>query len=346
MPTNDYFRCPACRAKLKFGKRPKSQVTCPSCGHKFEYQATADGAEPAAQNPLEPSSNSADPKEELGSTAAFGLALQEATKAPHPTDAEDEVDRIDDDQELPEYQTLARRPKAKNKSRSAVAEKPDVGDFSPTQKSRPTARAWKPNAMVIGLGSAGILMILFLITMAVVLFRGAGRASAKFEPPEKYVPLQVGFIIPLAGVMPEGWKSTSGGGGRDGPPIFAKISDGGSISIEIRESYVLKLMRLAGGRLPPLEEIHQYLREATKKNFSSYEEGPERPITTEGFQACVSDFSGKESLFSEKVKGCRASLVHAQHQYNVVCQCPAAQFEDVKPVFEKIISSLGTGEKR
>jgi hypothetical protein len=29
------------------------------------------------------------------------------------------------------------------------------------------------------------------------------------------------------------------------------------------------------------------------------------------------------------------------HQFNVVCKCPAGMFEQVKPIFEKIIGSLG-----
>jgi hypothetical protein len=29
------------------------------------------------------------------------------------------------------------------------------------------------------------------------------------------------------------------------------------------------------------------------------------------------------------------------HQFNVVCKCPAPMFEQVQPVFEKVIGSLG-----
>jgi hypothetical protein len=124
------------------------------------------------------------------------------------------------------------------------------------------------------------------------------------------------------------------------------LSDGGSISIEIRESLGLKLAQAATRRVPSLTEVHEHFGEAAKRTFSNNEEGPERPIHTEGFsQACISDFTGKEGQFGGKVRGCRASLLQAQHQYNVVCKRPPAQFEDVKPVFEKIIASLGTGEK-
>jgi hypothetical protein len=353
MPASEHFRCPACRAKLRFGKRPKTRVTCPSCGHQFDYQT----AEPIAQKAVEPNPDaihSANPADELGTTAAFGLALKEATQEPCRSDGEDELELIDDeivdeDRELPAYQPLARRPGAKKKPSAKAEQKPGGGAFIAPQKSRPTAGTSKLNPMVVGLVSAGVLMILVLVALGVVLSRGAGFGTpAKFEQPEKYVPLQVGFIIPLSGMMPEGWKSTSGGGGgRDGPPIFAKISNGGSISIEIRESFGLKLAQVATRRMPSLAEAHEYLGEAAKGAFSHYEEGPVRPMRTEGFrEACISDFSGGEGMLGSKVKGCRATLSAPPHQYNVICKCPPAQFEDAKPVFEKIISSLGTGEKK
>ena len=78
------------------------------------------------------------------------------------------------------------------------------------------------------------------------------------------------------------------------------------------------------------------------KNFSSYKEGPGRAIETAGFgEGRISDFTGKESIFSSTVKGCRASVVHREHQYSIVCKCSPGQFKDVEPVFEKIIASLG-----
>jgi uncharacterized Zn finger protein (UPF0148 family) len=352
MPANEHFRCPACRAKLKFGQRPKSRVTCPRCGHKFDYQA----AEPIAQKAIEPNSDassSSDAQEELGTTAAFGLALKEVTEGSSRSGADDELEVIDDevadeDRDLREYRPLGRRPGAKKKPAANAEEKPGAGHFIPTQKSGPTARTWKLNPLGIGLVSAGVLMVLVLISAGVALFRNSGRGAAKFEPPEKYVALELGVMIPLRGMIPEGWKSSGGGGGggRDAPPIFAKISDGGSISIEIRESVGLKLAQAATRRMPSLNEAHEYLGEAAKRAFSHYEESPARPIATEDFHACISDFSGDEGIFGGKVKGCRVSLVHPPHQYNVICKCPPAQFEGVKPVFEKIISSLGTGEKR
>jgi hypothetical protein len=100
MPANEHFRCPACRAKLKFGRRPKSRVTCPRCGHQFDYKPTAEGSEGVAQQGVEPGSDPLEPapaRDELGGTAAFGLALKEVTGGSSGSDAEDELDVIDDE---------------------------------------------------------------------------------------------------------------------------------------------------------------------------------------------------------------------------------------------------------
>jgi hypothetical protein len=144
--------------------------------------------------------------------------------------------------------------------------------------------------------------------------------------------------------MPEGWQSGGGGGGFNGPPVFAKISDGGSISVEIRESLILKLVQAAAGRRATfaINQVHEYYGEMAKKNFSNYSEDSERPIQTEGFgEAYVSDFTGHEGMFGGDVKGCRASLTHAGRQYNVICKCPPAQFDDVNRCSKTSLQALG-----
>jgi hypothetical protein len=100
MPANEHFRCPACRAKLKFGRRPKTRVTCPRCRHQFDYKPTAEGSKWVAQQGVEPGSEPLEPasaKDELGGTAAFGLALNEVTGGSAHADAGEELDLIDDE---------------------------------------------------------------------------------------------------------------------------------------------------------------------------------------------------------------------------------------------------------
>jgi len=71
---DDYFRCPACRAKLQFARRPKARVKCPRCGHQFDYQATPEGSGAVAKQPDTPGTHA------LPSVKATGEV--EATKPP------------------------------------------------------------------------------------------------------------------------------------------------------------------------------------------------------------------------------------------------------------------------
>src|SRR5579863_9367760 len=96
MPVNDYFRCPACRAKLQFGRRPKARVKCPRCGHQFDYLATLEGSGPVGKHRDATGIPSAKTKEEVGATEAFQLALQEAAEGSPHSDAEVEIDSIDE----------------------------------------------------------------------------------------------------------------------------------------------------------------------------------------------------------------------------------------------------------
>jgi len=211
--------------------------------------------------------------------------------------------------------------------------------------------------------SGGALVVVGLLVGGFFLLRSSGFGTpAKFEAPEKYVPIRVG-LIPMAGQMPEGWKSTSGGGMR-GIPIFVTVSDGGSISVDIRESEgssrkgKMKKRLLSGqevnqiggepmegpGQAPAVAGTHAYHKDVVVKNFSKYKEDSAQPIETGFGEGLISDFTAEEGLLHSKLKGCRASLVHREHQYNIVCKCPPAQFKDVKPVFEKIIASLNPDE--
>jgi hypothetical protein len=46
MPTSEFFFCPECNAKLKFGRRTKPRVTCPRCGQEFDYRGRDEVADP------------------------------------------------------------------------------------------------------------------------------------------------------------------------------------------------------------------------------------------------------------------------------------------------------------
>jgi len=142
MPTSDYFRCPSCRAKLKFGSRPKSRVTCPRCGHQFDYQPTSEGSESLAQRGVEPNSDahaSASASEEQGTTAAFGFALQEVAGSASDSGAQEELDLIEDE-------AVAVTPSAKGDDEygSAAAPIRPRTIAAPRNESEPSQRTQRP----------------------------------------------------------------------------------------------------------------------------------------------------------------------------------------------------------
>jgi hypothetical protein len=179
MQANDYFRCPACRAKLRFGKRPKARVTCPSCGHQFDYRASSTGsARQAAASSDAPST--ADAKEGLGSTAAFGLALEEAAGASVDSEAEHELDlddesgetssrATDDDKEEYGPATAPIRPR---KADARVDSEPTAATPRPLSKRlrKWYKRSWLSNPSTGGWQIAAAYAAICVLVMVAFLF--------------------------------------------------------------------------------------------------------------------------------------------------------------------------------
>jgi hypothetical protein len=207
----------------------------------------------------------------------------------------------------------------------------------------------KQRRLRIAVASGASALVVCLIVGGILLVRGSERA-ARFEPPASYVPIHASSL-PLSGVIPQGWKE-SYGGGVGAVPMRASFSDGASISIEIRQTVGLSftIAQVVVGKPvqpPSLPQLHDHHRKMIKPDFSRFEEDSAQPIETEGFpEACVSNFTASEpGIFGGEVKGCRVTLRGHERQFNVVCKCKPTQFDDVLPVFEKIVASLRTPEK-
>jgi hypothetical protein len=207
----------------------------------------------------------------------------------------------------------------------------------------------KKSALVI----AGSIALVGLVGGGVILLR-SGQAT-KFEAPQKYVQFSPkSFETILTCEVPEDWKQKFRGG-RNAGPIWARFSDG-RLTIEICENLSGDGIREAVAAMrkkadparrdaPPAEQIHEYQRQKSSENFKSYNEAPQsRGLETKGYgEARVSDFTATEGLFGTEVSGYRATVLTQAHQLTVTCKCPPSLIPDAKPVFEKVISSLGFG---
>jgi pSer/pThr/pTyr-binding forkhead associated (FHA) protein len=207
----------------------------------------------------------------------------------------------------------------------------------------------KKSALMI----AGSIGLIGLVGGGVILLR-SGQA-AKFEAPQKYVQFSPkSFETILTCEVPEDWKQKFRGG-RNAGPVWAQFSDG-RLTIEIcenlsgdgiREAVVAMRKKADPARrdAPPAEQIHESQRQKSSDNFKSYNEAPRsRGLETKGYgEARVSDFTATEGLLGTEVSGCRATVLTQAHQLTVTCKCPPSLIQDAKPVFEKVISSLGFG---
>jgi hypothetical protein len=197
-------------------------------------------------------------------------------------------------------------------------------------------------------------------SIAVVLLLGGGtflllgaRQAAKYEAPQKYVQFSPkSFATMLTCEVPENWKQQFRGGKNEGP-IWARFTDG-QLSIEICEDLTGGAIRETVGAMrqkatpvrrdaPPADQIHEYQRQHSSEKFKSYSEEPQsRGIQTQGYgEGRISDFAATEGIFGTEVRGCRATALNQVRQFTVTCKCPPPLFEDARPVFEKVISSLG-----
>jgi hypothetical protein len=342
--TKIFGLCPRCRSRIKINNVERldgHKIACRDCGYAIRIRAPRASVSRSKAEDLE----------------VIDLEDDLLLEDPQAVDDEFAV-AIDEPDDLPAYRPL-RRPAKKKPARQADAEQQStfVAD-----KGKGGGRKAKRSPLVIGLACGGGLLLLGLLVGGIILLRSGFATSAKFEPPEKYEPMKMA-LLPISMQKPEGWKS-SAGGGVGSVRMWAKITDGGSIFIELRETEgssakgKMKKAIASGqevhqiggpsmgrlGEAPSVAATHEYHRQAMVKDFMMYKEGPSRPLETGFGEARISDFTGKEGIFSSTVKGCRASVVHREHQYSIICKCPPNQFKDVTPVFEKIIASMTPNE--
>jgi hypothetical protein len=337
--TRIFGLCPRCKSRIKINNVERldgHKILCRDCGYTIRIR-----------NPKR-----ALVRRQSDDAEVFDIDESDLIEDSNPVENEDDefAVAIDEEDDLPAYQPLLYRSVVKKKPAEDTEDEP-AGGLVPRAGTKGD-RKQKKNPLLITLALLGGLALVGLAAGGLYWMKAVGIGKAKkFEPPQNYetfAPKE----LELSAKVPEGW-TTSSGGGQAAIPIFARFSSG-PVSVEVRES-------VSGGALgqaaiatqganpevpreAPVVGIHVLHKRDFEEIYSKYNETFGRPITTRGYgEGRISDFTASEGLFGTPIKGCRATMMNSIHQFTVTCKCPASQFKDWKPVFEKIVESISTG---
>jgi DNA-directed RNA polymerase subunit RPC12/RpoP len=357
--------CPHCRTVFKIDhieEKVGTKIRCGYCNGKILIQAP-----PVKKAAVEAAALKTAPNK-AGSAKAAPIkdAPVKKKKRPEPEVIELDTDAIvvddtpNDDFQIPDMEygvddyaeaELVEEPVQNHQLRAASrpTKKKSEGFQEAAVKERAPKRTQVRSSAIFLWGAAGAVVLCSLVAVIVILASAAGPGGTKFEEPEEYVEFSP-KNLQLSATVPKGWEENHGGG-TGGIPIFATFTSG-KVSIEIRESRSggaigAANIAMQGNQTDPkeaVEGVHEMQRTVVAENFGSYKEDAEpRPIKTQGFgTGMVSDFDADQGMLGGgRVRGCRATVMNQLHQFNVICKCPAGMFEQVQPIFEKVIESLG-----
>ena len=214
-------------------------------------------------------------------------------------------------------------------------------------------------------GSRNIVVVVIVLVVGAIVLGGIGVGGvllirtgvqgAKYQAPDDAQ--YVDFHPKDSGIscrIPKSWTQ-DWGGGQGGQPYWVRFGDD-RLKIEARESIAGGAMAQAAIALQqkldpgqrdesysPAAKVHEAQQHDFAENFEGYHEEPPRKVTTQFGEGRISDFTAKEGIFKSTVNGCRVTLLNNLHQFTVSFKCSPGLFQDEKPVFEKIVSSIGPG---
>jgi hypothetical protein len=245
---------------------------------------------------------------------------------------------------------------AKQLEQSAAKPKPIVkakqdaaGKIERSAKKSSTSGVRSKMAIAV----AGLIALVGVLGGGTLLLRGPSQGTP-YAAPQNYVLFNPkSYASMLSCEVPQDWKQQIDGGQNIGP-IIVRFTDG-RLSVEIcehltvhgiRETAVAMRQKPDSRRDASLAElIHEHQRQQASEKFKSYSEEPRsRGIKTKGFgEGQISDFTATDGMFGTEVRGCRATVLNPLRQFTVTCKCPPSLFQDAKPVFEKVISTMNCG---
>jgi hypothetical protein len=88
--------------------------------------------------------------------------------------------------------------------------------------------------------------------------------------------------------------------------------------------------------------VHEFKRNQVTEQLVDYKEERAETVNSGFGPARRSAFSASGFL-GRKVRGYRATALGHMVGYDILCQCPEADWEGMRPVFAHVIESLGSG---
>jgi hypothetical protein len=150
---------------------------------------------------------------------------------------------------------------------------------------------------------------------------------------------------------PAGWQVESGGKGSYASASFTSgkaqvlvsTSLAGSLMGSMAESGMLKMTNPnVPAHLPPVAAVHEAEKQPFQDDQSVQEQ--EAVVVQTGLgEGRKAEFRGTNG-FGGETRGYRVTTLSRDYRIRVVCQCSAADWDALKPSFDKIIESLGIGK--
>ncbi len=226
---------------------------------------------------------------------------------------------------------------------SFTAPPPSGGAYRPTAPSSSSSPPRSPAALAAGLSVAAVALL------ALIFFARATR----HEP----VTVPTGFVPYTAQdksftcVAPGGWKTI--GAGTEGSNLGGALFKTGDAKIDITSDLAGSLM----GDIvnisppienmppppPPVEKLHKMGKRAVKEKYSGYKEGEMTRSQGRMGEICTSEWTADGGLFGAKLHGWRVTMLGHERRVTVICESAQADWTKLRPVFARVVGSIGDG---
>jgi hypothetical protein len=92
---------------------------------------------------------------------------------------------------------------------------------------------------------------------------------------------------------------------------------------------------------PAIERLHEAQAQTVGKKFEEFNDGKMQTLQSSLGEGRFSEFTGKDG--GREMHGYRVTILGGDKRYSVRAQCAESDWNTLKPVYEKIIQSIGPG---